>query len=204
MSDESDPDRPRSRGPRGAGADTRGDILAAAAEAFAEHGYAPTSMRAVARAADVDPALVRHYFPDKAELFIEAMRPARADDPRLLTLIDAPRELIGALLVQTFLELWDDATLGPRLRGILLTGLTTPEIAEAMQDVLLREMLLRLVRPDRAEERAAAAASQLMGLASARYLVRIPALAEASSSDIARIVGPTLQRYLDGDLDPKD
>jgi hypothetical protein len=35
-------------------------IVAAAREEFAEHGWAGTTLRAVARAADVDPALVYH------------------------------------------------------------------------------------------------------------------------------------------------
>ncbi len=43
-------------------------ILTAAREAFAETGWAGTTMRAVARGADVDPALVYHYFGSKEGL----------------------------------------------------------------------------------------------------------------------------------------
>ena len=49
---------PRSRGPRGGGSDTRGDILAAARAAFADRGYTAASLRGIAREAGVDPALL--------------------------------------------------------------------------------------------------------------------------------------------------
>ncbi|HET8768799.1 MAG TPA: helix-turn-helix domain-containing protein, partial [Pedococcus sp.] len=50
------------RGRRPGGADTRAGIVAAARAEFAENGYDATSLRAVARRAEVDPALVHHYF----------------------------------------------------------------------------------------------------------------------------------------------
>ncbi|WP_296667041.1 TetR family transcriptional regulator [Demequina sp.] len=195
------PERRRGRGPRGAGADTRGDILVAAAAGFSEHGYAGTSMRAIARAAGVDPALVRHYFDSKAELFIAAMRPAQPDDARLLALVSAPRDQVGTRLIALFLELWDDPSLGPRMRGILLSAMTTPEVASAVQTVLIRDVVLRLARDDHKEMRAGAAASQLMGLAAARYLIGVPAVVQASRAELVAVYGPTLQRYLQGELD---
>ena len=72
-----EPVRPRGRRP--AGADTRGAILAAARAEFAERGFEAASMRSVARRAGVDPALVRHYFPDRAELFAVSVLPPTAN-----------------------------------------------------------------------------------------------------------------------------
>ena len=43
--------------------------MTAARQSFASVGYEATSLRAVARRAGVDPALVHHYFADKAALF---------------------------------------------------------------------------------------------------------------------------------------
>src|ERR1700750_2456253 len=45
---------------------TRGEIVDAARREFVANGYADTTIRSVARAAEVDPALVYHYFGDKA------------------------------------------------------------------------------------------------------------------------------------------
>src|SRR3954451_713662 len=79
----------RPRGRRPAGGDTRGSILSAARDEFAERGYDGASIRAVARRADVDPALVRHYFSDKAELFAAGMVPAEVDPADLVARVTA-------------------------------------------------------------------------------------------------------------------
>ena len=61
------------RGRRPGAPDTRAAILAAARSRFAEHGYAGTTIRAVATDAGVDAALVHHYFGTKDELFLAAL-----------------------------------------------------------------------------------------------------------------------------------
>jgi hypothetical protein len=40
------------------------------------------------------------------------------------------------------------------------------------------------------------AASQMVGLALLRYIVEFPAVVDASPDDLARLIGPTIQRYL--------
>jgi AcrR family transcriptional regulator len=69
------------RRPRGSAA--RDDILAAARALFSSNGWEGTSIRAIARKADVDPGVVLHYFGDKEGVFKEAMaspmRPGQAD-----------------------------------------------------------------------------------------------------------------------------
>jgi AcrR family transcriptional regulator len=62
-------------GPRDERGVLAGRILAAARTAFAEHGAAGTTIRAVARTADVDPALVYHYFKSKDDLLDAATDP---------------------------------------------------------------------------------------------------------------------------------
>ena len=197
-------DGPRARGPRGGGADTRADILAAAAGAFAAHGYAGASMRAIARDAGVDPALVRHYFASKSELFIEAMRPLRADDATVTALQEVPAEERGEALVRLVLSLWDDPVIGARLRAILASVAAVDDVGAAFAQVMMRDVLMRVVRSDHAEERAAACATQVAGLAMGRYVLRVPALAHASVDRLAALYGPTFHRYLEGELDLPD
>ncbi|WP_062467583.1 TetR/AcrR family transcriptional regulator [Demequina maris] len=192
--------RPRSRGPRGGDADTRGDILTAAAEVFGDKGYGAASVREIARRADVDPALVRHYFPSKRELFVEAIRPVRADDPRLLALAATPRDRLGEALLRFFLGVWDEPEMGQRLRAVLASVAAAGELGHALADVMLRDVLGRLVREDDARLRAEACGSQLVGLAMARYVVRMPQVSRASADDLVPLYAPTLQRYIDGDL----
>ena len=52
---------------------TREAIADAARAEFLEHGYTATTIRAVARRAEVDPALVYHYFTDKVTLYTSTL-----------------------------------------------------------------------------------------------------------------------------------
>ena len=72
----------RPAGRRPGNVDTRGEIVEAAKRVFAAKGYDGASLRAVAREAEVDPALVHHYFDGKASLFVAAM--ALPFDPRTI------------------------------------------------------------------------------------------------------------------------
>jgi AcrR family transcriptional regulator len=64
---------PRRTGRRPGPNRTRAAILAAARSAFAARGYDAVSVRAVAREAGVDPALVHRFYGSKEELFVAAM-----------------------------------------------------------------------------------------------------------------------------------
>jgi AcrR family transcriptional regulator len=57
------PGRPRART-----GDPRADLVEIAARLFAEHGYEGTSLKQVARGAEVTPAMIAYYFRDKAGL----------------------------------------------------------------------------------------------------------------------------------------
>src|ERR1700679_4100590 len=87
----------------------RDDIVQAARETFATQGYEGTSLRAVARAAGVDAALVHHYFDGKDDLFMTAM--ALPFDPRQVKQAaeaEAPAAgFLGSAVVEGFLTMWD-------------------------------------------------------------------------------------------------
>lgn len=67
------------RGRRPGAPDTRAAVLAAARSSFAEKGFRGTTIRAVASAASVDPALVHHYFGSKDDLFLAVLERTYAD-----------------------------------------------------------------------------------------------------------------------------
>src|SRR5580700_9284418 len=94
-------------GRRPGNADTRGEIVEAATRVFAAKGYDGTSLRAVAREAGVDPALVHHYFDGKASLFVAAM--ALPFDPRTVKEHAGSPEYSGARTIEAFLSMWDRA-----------------------------------------------------------------------------------------------
>lgn len=53
---------------------TKFKILAIAKQMFAEHGYAQTGLREIAKTADVAPSLIVNYFGTKAGLFEAALQ----------------------------------------------------------------------------------------------------------------------------------
>jgi AcrR family transcriptional regulator len=195
------PGRPRGRRP--AGEDTRAAILAAAREEFGAKGYVATSLRAVARRAGVDPALVHHYFDGKDDLFTATLD-APANPAALVGgIVSEAGSLdgVGERVVTTFLALWDDPDAQDRLRGLLRNALEHEAALTSLREYLTTDVLGRLgalMPGDQAPLRTGLVGSQLIGLAVARYVVGLPGVADAEPGDLAAAVGPTLQRYLTG------
>lgn len=185
--------------PRAGESDARERIMAAAVEEFGEAGYDGATIRGIAARAGVDSALVHHHFGTKADLFGEAIEAPMRPDLALPEILAGPRDQVGERIVRYILETWEQPEV--RRRGVVLlraaigNRLTTPLLA----GFLSRELLSRIARaldvPD-ADLRAALAASQIAGLLIARYVLRLPALAEASADDLVARVGRTVQRYL--------
>ena len=87
--------------------DTREAILAAAKRAFAERGYDKASIRQIATEAEVDPALVHHYFGSKEKLFLATME-APIDPGEIIPKILADGvDGVGERLVRMVLTIWD-------------------------------------------------------------------------------------------------
>jgi AcrR family transcriptional regulator len=189
--------------------DTRDGIIQAAQEAFARNGYDGTSLRAVARAAGVDPALVHHYFDGKADLFMAAM--SLPFDPRQVhqeaEAASAATGFTGAVAVTGFLSMWDRAEgTGSSFVSCVGAMAASPAVADAFRE-FVRERVWQLLRRNEGESdelydtRRALASSQLLGLAYARYVLRVPPLSTAAPADIGRWAGPTLDRYSSGSVD---
>jgi AcrR family transcriptional regulator len=197
------PDAARRRGRRPAGEDRRGDILAAARDEFGDRGFDATTIRGVARAAGVDPRLVHHYFDGKDALFVAAFElPARPQ--QLLEGVLAPGvEGIGGRLVRLFTGVWDSDEGRQRIVALVSAASASEAGARMLREFLAREVFARIIArigSDDAELRAALAASQMMGLAVARYVVRMEPLASADPDLVVALIGPTLQHYLTGPL----
>ena len=189
----------RGAGRRPGSPDTRGEIVAAAQREFAAKGFDKTSLRGVARSAGVDPALVHHYFAGKEGLFLVAMQLPL--DPRtvLPPALRGPREGVGERLVRTVLGLWDDPALRPRLLSVARSALSSEDTAHLLRDGFLRmviEQIATLPGIDDPQRRGALAGSQIVGLLVARYIVELEPVASMPAADLARTVGPTLERYL--------
>ena len=187
------------RGRRPAGEDTRAEILDAARAEFSAKGYDASSLRAIARLAEVDPALVHHYFDGKAALFVEAM----SIPVNPLSLIDAllagPREHVGARLAATFFDIWDSPEGRERLVALIRSAVSHEDAARMLREFLAREVFAKVALSMDVPQphlRAGMAAAQMIGLAMMRYVIGFEPIVRASTEEIVALVAPTLQRYL--------
>lgn len=187
---------------------TRTAIAAAAARRFTAIGYDATSLRQVAADAGVDPALVRRFFGSKEQLFT-AVASALIDPERALAAVaGGPVEAAGERLLRYFLSLLGDVSQPGPLLGLVRSAVTSEHAARLLRQFLAQGLLRDIafsLRSDPAGLGAALAASQLVGLAVARYAVQLPPLTTASTEDLVRTVAPVLQYYLTGHLiSPKE
>ena len=189
-------------GRRPGGADTRGAVLEAARAEFAARGYEKASMRGIARAAGVDPALIHHYFGTKDQLLREVLDfPV---DPRLVVdrILDGGIATLGERLVRFALTLWQDPGVRDRMVATMRVAATNEQVAGLLRDMMTREVIAvlaaRLAVPD-PELRAELVFSQLIGLAMARHVIGAQPLASADVEQLVALVAPTVQRYLTGD-----
>ena len=190
-------------GRRAGAAGTRERIADAARHLFAERGFDRTSVRAVAAEAGVDPALVHHYFGTKQRLFIEAVDFPIDAASALETLADGSLDDAGERLVRFALRLWDDPEVLPRLLSVLRSAVTDDAAAKLLGVLFTRQGPVQLVRAlgsDQPDLRAELVGTQLVGLAIARHVLRVEPLASADHETIVAAIGPTMQRYLTGDL----
>ncbi|HWH30811.1 MAG TPA: TetR/AcrR family transcriptional regulator [Mycobacteriales bacterium] len=182
---------------------TREAILAAARESFGTAGFAGTTIRGVAGAAGVDPALVHHYFGSKQQLFAACLELPVDPEVLLPQLLAGGPDDVGQRVVRTFVGVWDAVPgQGPML-ALLRSAVSDPRAADSLRDFLTGVVLGPLAAaaaPDRADLRAALMASQMVGLAVTRYVVHLEPVASASAGELASAIGPTLQRYLTGEL----
>lgn len=195
------PPVPRRRGRRPAGTDMRAAILDAARAEFGARGYDTVTLRGIARAADVDPRLVHHYFEGKEEIFVEALdfpiRPANVLGP----IIGAGPDGLGERVVRLFFSAWDGPEQRPRIVALLGGAASNPEVARMLREFLQRELLERITSAMGVSDgglRATLAAAQMVGMGFVRYVVKVEPLASADIEELVPLLAPTLQRYLVG------
>jgi AcrR family transcriptional regulator len=190
-------------GPRDERGVLQARILVEARQEFAVHGWAGTTIRAVARAADVDPALVYHYFGSKERLLDAATDPPAKWLHTVAETWATPREELGVRLVRAVLGAWTDDEIGPTLRAVVLTAAHDERTREKLRMVVERSLIggstLGTDETDRLR-RSGLIASQLIGFALIRYVWKIEPVASMSEDEVVAAVAPNIQRYIEGDL----
>ncbi|ORB55456.1 TetR family transcriptional regulator [Mycobacteroides saopaulense] len=164
--------------------------MSTARRVFAEVGYEKATIRGIAAAADVDKSSVIQYFGSKSNLFREAVHWRVPVDE--LT-VDSPAQTAENYL-RGLLSGWAAAPDGPM--AVLLRNSMTSEDAlellrEQVTDHAVSSVAATIEEPD-ARLRAALLSAVLMGIASQRYLLRLPDLAAASDEEIVALMAPLL------------
>jgi AcrR family transcriptional regulator len=197
------PKRSITPGPRDERGVLAARIVAAAREEFAEHGWAGTTLRAVARAADVDPALVYHYFGSKEGLLDAATNPPQKWLESIAKVWTTPVDQLGRALITLLLASWADDEIGPTLRAILQTAAHEPSTREKLRRVVEGSLMgvskLGSNEQDRLV-RSGLIGSQMMGFALMRYVWKIEPVASMTDDEAIAAVAPNLQHYVNGDI----
>ncbi|MEV6675047.1 TetR family transcriptional regulator [Streptomyces sp. NPDC051162] len=186
----------------GGGPGARERILAAARAEFAERGYDKASIRAIARGADVDPALVHHYFGPKEQIFAAAIEVAFA--PALQApdiVLEGGTDTAGERMARFFLGLWEDPVTREPLLAIVRSAVANETAAAVFRDLVSTRLMARIADElDVAEPRLRAelAAAHLVGVALLRHVIKVEPLASADVEDVIAQVAPAIQRHLTG------
>lgn len=177
---------------KGTAAGTRERIRVAAAVLFRERGIAGTSVRQIAAAAEIDPALVIRHFGSKEVLFLESMQ----IDPEHQPLFDAPVSEMGRRCIES---LFDFAADTRATYLALVRGSTEPAIAERLSaahlDTFVAPLRSRLSGPD-VDLRARLAAALVGGLLYSMWVVGDEVLLATDQADIVVRYGALLQQLI--------
>ncbi|HVV11362.1 TetR family transcriptional regulator [Amycolatopsis sp.] len=169
---------------------TRRQISEAARELFAEHGYLETTIRGIAQRAGVDPALVMQHFGTKSALFDEVADIAVTLDGAM----EGPPELLGERILRHALADVDGKA--DRSMPVLRSMLTHPEAAHAVRCAVVNphgSPWTRVLTGPDSDLRSALVGSLVLGLLTARYLLRIPGIADAPADRLVELLGPCLR-----------
>ena len=190
----------RRSGRRPGNQDTRQSILDAARAVFAERGFDKASIRAIAGEAKVDPALIHHYFGTKEKLFLACMNAPINPAELLPRALEGPREQAGERLVRLALGVWDSPA-GAAALAMFRSALSNEWTARLLREFVITQILRRAVaelslNPAEAPMRAALMATQIAGLLTARYVLKIEPLTSAPAEALVAALGPNVQRFL--------
>ncbi len=184
----------------------RDQILAAARTLFGERGFDGATMRGIAAAAGVDVALISYHFGSKDQLFAAAMKLPINPVDAVGEVFEAGMDGAGERLVATFLQAWENPELGSAMLAMFRSAASHEQAGAAFGQFVSHRILGRyrtaIGGPD-AERRANVVATQLVGLAMLRYVLRVEPLAGSPRAQVVADFGPVVQGLLTGPLDRK-
>jgi AcrR family transcriptional regulator len=178
---------------------TREEILLVARRSFGARGYDATSLRSIARQADVDPALLTHYFGTKDALFVAALEITLSPATTFGGLESTTVAEAARLIVRRYLALLDQEQTRDVVLGLVRSAVSSERAATMLRE-FLRQNVTSFLRPliahPDADLRASLLVAQLIGMAMLRHVVKADAVASASNEELVSRVAPVIETYL--------
>jgi AcrR family transcriptional regulator len=173
--------------------ETTADILAAARSRFGSDGYERTTLRAIAADVGVDAALVIRYFGCKQDLFAAAAEFTL----HLPDLSGVDPDDVARVLLPSFFAVWEEDT---TFVALLRAAMTSATATETMRQVFASQVapVLAAVTPDNPAQRAGLMGAFIIGLATTRYVLANPAVADLSHDELIRWASPVVRQLLVG------
>lgn len=181
--------------------DTRDAILVIARRGFATRGYDATSLRDIATEAQVDPALIIHYFGTKETLFTAATGPPDGLPQLFQDLAALPPDDFAEALVRAYLELIDSDGSRNAILALVRSAVSNDNAAATLREFLTAGLLPAIAQQTghadaQAQLRASLVIAQLIGIATQRHVIRLEPIARASTEEIVALVAPVIETYL--------
>ncbi len=168
------------------------------------HGYDKTTLRAIADDARVDPAMVLYLFGSKAALFRESMKLVLPADLLTTELAEKDDDL-GCRVVRAYLSIWEQPDTAASMTSMVQSATSNSDANDAfrgfLHDYLLTAVSSALGGGDEARLRAMLAATNLVGTAMLRYIMRVPPLSTLSVAEVVATIGPAVHRFLTAPAD---
>jgi AcrR family transcriptional regulator len=178
-------------------------ILKQARELFAWRGYAKTSLRAVADAAKVDPALINYFFGSKAGLFQAAIDiPISLDMPAMVEFRSSklpPAERTARF----FFSLWDDPSVAQALSAMILEAGINSLAGKALRRFMFAYVggpVVRELSCDHPETRLRMAVGLMGSVALQRRFDSSSTLTALSVDQVVKLVAPSVLHILTSPL----
>jgi AcrR family transcriptional regulator len=187
-------------GRRAGSPDTRSEILGAARRQFGARGYDRATMRSIAAEAGVDPSLIHHYFGTKERLFAVSIDIPEQAAEAIKDLVSEDSSQIGRRLAANFFMVWEREEARSSLLGILRSAMGGEDRAVRAFRQFLTKAVVDQVAPrlggEKPRLRASLMGAHLVGIAIARYVVKLEPIASAPVEDVVDLVAPRIQTYV--------
>lgn len=156
-------------------------------------------MRSIAAAAQVDIALLAHYFGNKEGIFTATIELPDNAHAALAGVLTSPPEQQGERLCRYYLGLWEDPATRDQMQILARSAASNEQATQRVRDLLTGTItapdLAALISKRRIGF--TLAMSHLLGIAFARYLAQLPALADLDFETLITHTAPAVQLHLD-------